>query len=52
MGRKRTSKKQQISVSVDKDIIDRLRELDVNRSILFTEAALKLLEEIEKKNQK
>lgn len=51
MGRKRTSKKEQISVSVDSEIIEKLREYEVNRSVLFTEAALKYLEELESQKE-
>lgn len=52
MGRKRTSKKQKALISVDKDLLGRLKELEVNRSLLFTEAAEKYLKEIGEKNEK
>lgn len=51
MGRKRTSKKERVNVSVDIHIIDKLRELNVNRSVLFTDAALEYLEKMEKKEK-
>ena len=39
MGRKRTSNKERIMISVDKDLLLLLRKYDINRSMLFTEAA-------------
>lgn len=52
MGRKRTSNKERILISVDKDILNWLKENDINRSILFTEAAEKKLEEYKKISKK
>lgn len=54
MGRKRTSKKKKVLISVDEEIYEKLVEWKINRSVLFTEAALELLEKIEKdeKNRK
>lgn len=49
MGRKRTSKKVNVIVSVDKDIIEKLRLYEVNRSLMFTNSAIKMIEKIEKK---
>ena len=52
MGRKRTSKKKNYTISIDKDLMDKLKELEVNRSLLFTDAAkeyLRKIEEIEEK---
>ena len=46
VGRKRTSKKEKISISVDKDIIEELRELKVDRSLLFTKAAKDHIEKV------
>ena len=52
MGRKRTSNKERILISVDKKIIEKLRELEVDRSLIFTEAALELLKEYEEDAKK
>lgn len=52
MGRKRTSKKRDLKLSVDGDLIDILIELDVNKSALFTEAARKKIEELSKEKEK
>ena len=52
MGRKRTSNKKNMMLSIDKDLIKRLKELEVNRSLLFTEAAEKLLSELDEKSNK
>ncbi|MEK5234091.1 hypothetical protein MHB42_20595 [Lysinibacillus sp. FSL K6-0232] len=52
MGRKRTGNKRDVKLSVDNDLLDKLIELKVNKSALFTEAALKRLEEIEEKTKK
>jgi len=48
MGRKRTSTKRDVKLSVDEDLLDRLIELKINKSVLFTEAAMQKLEELEK----
>lgn len=45
VGRKRTSNKKDMTIYVDKDLIKRLKELELNASAIFTEAALKKLEE-------
>lgn len=47
MGRKRTSKKERISISVDKELIEKLREFELDRSLVFTNAAKKVIEEFE-----
>lgn len=47
VGRKRTSNKRDVKLSVDNDLLDKLIELKVNKSVLFTEAAIKKLEELE-----
>lgn len=52
MGRKRTSNKQKALISVDKDLLERLKELEVNRSLLFTEAAEKYLREMDEKEKR
>lgn len=49
MGRKRTSTKKKALISVEQDLLERLKELEVNRSLLFTEAAEKYLQELEEK---
>lgn len=46
MGRKRTSKKKKVLISVDEDIYLKLVELGKNRSILFTDAALDYIEKV------
>lgn len=51
MGRKRTSNKERISISVDKDLIEKLRRLELDRSLIFTEAAKKVIEENSKLNE-
>lgn len=51
MGRKRTSVKEKISISVDKDIIEKLRELKVDRSLIFTKAAKDYIEQVKKENE-
>lgn len=48
MGRKRTSKKKKVLVSIDEDIYDRLVELGKNRSVLFTDAALEYIAKVKK----
>lgn len=52
MGRKRTSNKTRVGISIDKDIKTKLQEYGVNMSLLFTNAALKEIErlELEKSN--
>lgn len=52
MGRKRTSNKTNMMLSVDKDLLKRLKDLEVNRSLLFTQAAEQYLSELEKKSDK
>jgi len=52
MGRKRSSKKRDVKLSVDEDLLDRLIELNINKSVLFTEAAMRKLEELEKEKGK
>lgn len=52
MGRKRTSKKRDVKLSVDESLLDKLVELKINKSVLFTEAAMKKLEEIEEDRKK
>ena len=47
MGRKRTSKKKKVLISVDVEIYEKLVEWKVNRSVLFTNAAIELLKELE-----
>lgn len=51
MGRKRTSKKKKVLISVDEEIYDRLVEWKVNRSVLFTHAALEYLVNLEKEEK-
>ena len=51
MGRKRTSKKKKVLVSVDVEIYEKLIEWKINRSVLFTDAALELLEKLEKEEK-
>lgn len=43
MGRKRTRTKKNINLYVEKDLIEKLKELELNASVIFTEAALKEL---------
>lgn len=45
VGRKRTSNKKDMTIYVDKDLIKRLKELELNASAIFTEAALAKLKE-------
>lgn len=52
MGRKRTSKKTKTLISVDKELLERLKELEVNRSLLFTQAAEEYLSQLEKESKK
>lgn len=52
MGRKRTGNKRDVKLSVDNDLLDKLIELKINKSVLFTEAAEKKLEELEKIKKK
>lgn len=52
MGRKRTSNKRDVKLSVDNDLLDKLIEFKINKSVLFTEAAEKKLEELEKIKEK
>lgn len=51
MGRKRTSNKTDFTLSIDKDLVKKLKELKINSSVLFTESALKLLQECEQKEK-
>jgi len=46
MGRKRTSKKKKVLISVDEEIYLKLVKLGKNRSILFTNAALDYIEKV------
>lgn len=48
MGRKRTSNKERISISIDKDLINKLRHLEADRSLIFTKAAKEFIENYEK----
>ncbi|PJO44068.1 hypothetical protein [Lysinibacillus xylanilyticus] len=52
MGRKRTSTKRDVKLSVDESLLDKLIELNVNKSVLFTEAAMRKLEDLEKEKGK
>lgn len=52
MGRKRTSTKRDVKLSVDEDLLDRLIDLKINKSVLFTEAAMRKLAELEKEKGK
>lgn len=52
MGRKRTSAKRDVKLKVDEALLDKLIELKINKSALFTDAALKKLEELEEKKKK
>lgn len=45
LGRKRTSKKKNYVISIDYDLMEKLKELEVNRSLLFTDAAKKYLKQ-------
>lgn len=52
MGRKRKdNKKRDLKLSVDGDLIDRLNERKINKSALFTDAAVKELEKYEKESK-
>lgn len=52
MGRKRTSTKRDLKLSVDGKIIDDLNYYKENKSKLFTDAAIKKLDELNKSEQK
>lgn len=52
VGRKRTSTKRDVKLKVDEELLDKLIELKVNKSALFTDAALQKLEELEKEKKK
>lgn len=52
MGRKRTSNKRDMTIYVDKDLIKRLKDLELNASAIFTEAALAKLEEYDENGDK
>lgn len=52
MGRKRTSTKRDVKLKVDEALLDKLIELKINKSALFTDAALKKLEELEEEKKK
>lgn len=43
MGRKRTKTKKNINLYVEKELIDRLKSLELNASVIFTKAAQKEL---------
>ena len=45
MGRKRKSNKKDLKLSVDKALVEKLVELNINKSALFTDAALRIIEE-------
>lgn len=47
VGRKRTSNKKDMTIYVDKDLIKRLKDLELNASAIFTEAALEKLREFD-----
>lgn len=51
MGRKRTSNKRDVKLKVDNEILDLLVELNVNKSLLFTEAAKKKIDELTDKSK-
>lgn len=51
MGRKRTSKKKKVLVSVDYEIYEKLVELGKNRSVLFTDAAIEYIEKVAKEEE-
>lgn len=52
VGRKRTSVKRDLKLSVDEKIIDDLNHYKENKSKLFSEAAVKRIEELKKEEQK
>lgn len=47
MGRKRTSNKVNLNLWVDKDIVEKLRSLELNASAIFTHAAQSELEKLD-----
>lgn len=54
LGRKRTRTKKSINLYVEQDIIETLKKLELNASVIFTEAAKKAIErqkELEKQEQ-
>lgn len=52
LGRKRTSKKRDLTLSVDREIIDDLNKYEENKSKLFTDAAIIRLKELKEREQK
>lgn len=52
MGRKRTSKKRDLKLYVEEDVVEKLNILKVNKSVLFEEAAQKLIKQIEEAEEK
>jgi len=51
LGRKRTSKKKKVLVSIDIEIYEKLVEFGKSRSVLFTNAALEYIEKVEKEKE-
>lgn len=49
MGRNRTSTKKDLTLWIDEEIIERLKEYEINKSMLFTDAAKQFLDEMEEK---
>lgn len=53
MGRRpKNNVKKGVKLSVDEALLDKLIEFKVNKSALFTDAALKKIEELEKEKKK
>ena len=56
MGRKRTSTKIRTSISIEKDLDENVAyivdKLKTNKSVFFSEAAIRYIEELEEKTKK
>lgn len=48
MGRKRTSNKKDVTLYVDKDLLKKLKEWEINMSLVFTKAAQNMINDLEK----
>lgn len=52
MGRKRTSNKKDLTLWIEEEIIEKLKLYEANKSLLFTDAAKKFIEEKEGNSKK
>lgn len=51
MGRNRSSTKKDLTLWIDEEIIEKLKEYEINKSLLFTDAAKEFIADMEEKTK-